>query len=171
MEQRNRLLSIICVILAAACVVLAGKSCTEDAQKANSNKQKQVNNGYNIITQNVNSLVEATTTFQGTTSIDVLGNVIYETVTQAVVVTDTNDTEVLITSEATTSYDVLGNLVTEPPSDTVTTVADDSMQNGESTTPSGFGGFDHDENGSSSSVTTDDGEEATLPADFKIIIR
>ena len=170
MEQRNRLLSIICVILAAACVVLAGKSCTEDnkntGNKSTGNKitrqQYAIESGHGAVTQNVYDTPKQTAApqIQGTTSIDVFGNVIYDVTTEAV--TDAGAVNGTGTENGvTTAYNDLGTTAAEVPADTATTTA----------LPPGFGGF-HDENGSDTSVvTTGAGEEATLPADFKIIIR
>ncbi len=172
--ERNRLIAIVCAIIAAVLVIIAGKSCADDAIK--NGRKKSVKSEY-VSRPDVSYSYQSASEPTGTSETDAFGRPV-QTQTEPVsrdifgrpVTTEPDGTSVVIT------YDDNGNVVSTSVVDasayesSVTAVSEaDAPTEGDTgptttTIPPYLNGFDHnkyDEEGNT---------VPTLPKDFTIII-
>lgn len=170
--ERNKIVAILCAIIAFLLVVMAGKSCAESINEANKANRKKS-------TQAVDSTSESEaadnqedkTSSPQNVKYDLFGRPILPTeepTEETQPVTDENGNVIEPETEVETVTDESGNITetvpaaTEESAETTEEPTEDGTQ--APTIPPGFSGFDHKE-------YDDEGNEVpTIPPDFVIVI-
>lgn len=110
--ERNRIIAIVCAVIAAALVIIAGKSCTDDAVRERGRK----NSNTNTTAATVSPVPQATAA---------ANNSYYETNEASAADIDP--------AETTVSYDLFGRIVTTEPETVVVGTATEGAESTETT--------------------------------------